>query len=393
MQQTSPYRAKINGIMNRWENCQRKMANPFKKEKTQPSLEPPKLIHTEDLELDFSIPDVTIEKELGDLLNDSEEKEVKQQKVEPLKESTSSLAKVGSTHFEKINKITEEIKGIRLKVDQQKSKTTTTIPPKAEIPVPKSTNPLLKNSKKFDKQVKPQLSSPFYREPVQPQIKPSSQVRQEPIHQNINCINIYNHSSHIPPYPGLSNFFQNNCPQHMDPELYGYYEEEHSLDTYDMEFQTQFDPEKKEEAGQNQAYRHTVFSPNDRDLSEYNKRKKPIDQKYKQLKAKQHVNQVCNKNYTQSAGPLQFKSFVTKLMKNQMDGYTNEQEKQQGNKQFEGRLSSNRNQENKRSLSGVKKKVEGLNSVETSVNIERNLSQKMVSASTRLPASHQHVQC
>lgn len=31
------------------------------------------------------------------------------------------------------------------------------------------------------------------------------------------------------------------------------------------------------------------------------------------------VNQVCNKNYTESAGPLQFKGFFSKFIKGQTD--------------------------------------------------------------------------
>ena len=34
-----------------------------------------------------------------------------------------------------------------------------------------------------------------------------------------------------------------------------------------------------------------------------------------EFRSKNNVNAVCNKNYTESAGPLQFKQFVNKYIK------------------------------------------------------------------------------
>ncbi len=69
--------------------------------------------------------------------------------------------------------------------------------------------------------------------------------KKEAIQQNINCINIYNHNNHLPPnsynnrFNTLPNFIQphiSNYQTYPDPEIYGYYDDNYSQDTYDIEF-------------------------------------------------------------------------------------------------------------------------------------------------------------
>jgi hypothetical protein len=52
-------------------------------------------------------------------------------------------------------------------------------------------------------------------------------------------------------------------------------------------------------------------------MSEY--RNKQKGQKQKETMSRDKVNQVSNKNYTESAGPLQFKGFFNKYMKGHTD--------------------------------------------------------------------------
>lgn len=153
--------------------------------------------------------------------------------------------------------------------------------------------------------VSPQLMKP------PPETAPAKQNKREAIQQNINCINIYNHNT---PLPNNYNFHPNHYKGYPPPDPYHYYDDNYSQDTYDIEFEGQF--ETPPDPHNTNPFRHTIFTA-DRDLSEYQGGQKPRDHKYKELKAKQHVNQVCNKNYTESAGPLQFKSLVSKFIKTQ----------------------------------------------------------------------------
>lgn len=171
--------------------------------------------------------DSTLERELEDLLGDDDDDE---DQHEPsltqtkLKASTNSISRVGSIQLEKINRINEELKCIREKINEKKSK------PPSTIIEPDHQNNL--------QQV------PVFQEAPQPESKGYFRMTQpEPIQQNIHCINIYNHNSHLPPtrYQTLPTFIQQpqmiqNNYQPYDPEIYGYYEDNYSQDTYDVEF-------------------------------------------------------------------------------------------------------------------------------------------------------------
>lgn len=65
-------------------------------------------------------------------------------------------------------------------------------------------------------------------------------------------------------------------------------------------------------------FRHTLLAQ-DRELSEYSEHchKKSKDAWGNDMKKQKQVMQMCNKNVTESAGPLQFKSFVNKIIKPQ----------------------------------------------------------------------------
>lgn len=226
-----------------------------------------------------------LEKELEDLLEEGVlDQSAPQEKNlgSHLKESVSSLSKVGSLQIEKINKINEEIKVIRERMNEQKK--THPEPAKKDFFRTKTTGRTDQPRKICSKQ---------------------EEKKAEAIQQNINCINIYNHNN-VPlnnysnRYNSLGNFLQplpNNYQAYPDAELYGYYDDNYSQDTYDIEFEGQFEGCSGGNNRDSTPFRHTIFTE-DRDLSEYKGGKKPRDQKYKELKAKQHVNQVCNKNYT-----------------------------------------------------------------------------------------------
>lgn len=102
-------------IADWWENCQAQR-NPFRKEKKKgQELQPPRLSDNGELELDDpSVPESTIERELGELLEEGDRPKV------GLKESIRSLSNLGSVQLEKIKRIDEEIKGIRERINQKR---------------------------------------------------------------------------------------------------------------------------------------------------------------------------------------------------------------------------------------------------------------------------------
>ena len=142
------------------------------------------------------------------------------------------------------------------------------------------------------------------------------QFFREPIQQNINCINIYNHNNHIasPPQnnayysPAQRPYIKN---PYFDPQyIKEHQEDEQSQDTYDIEFDNAFDnaePINKNTVENNQG--------REREQSEYSvqvrkKKKEGLDKNNKK-----HINNiVCNKNYTESAGPLEFQSIMGRYL-------------------------------------------------------------------------------
>lgn len=78
----------------------------------------------------------------------------------------------------------------------------------------------------------------------------NSNYYREPIQQNINCINIYNHNNHISPkqiaaIPSYIPKHQQMMQKHyydtnIDPDFFRDHDEEYSQDTYDIEFDAQF---------------------------------------------------------------------------------------------------------------------------------------------------------
>ena len=98
--------------------------------------------------------------------------------------------------------------------------------------------------------------------------------------------------------------YQYKSPPEPEQQIYEQDDDSCSQDTYEIEFNNEYETiEEKNESEQ------------ERDLSEYNpKRKKEI--KLTEFRSKNNVNPVCHKNYTESAGPLQFKRIVNRYIGN-----------------------------------------------------------------------------
>jgi hypothetical protein len=193
-----------------WENCLLVASNSkFKKDKKLLQLQPPRLSDNGDLELDEpSMKSSTLERELGELLEDEQDE---QQEATQLKQSTNSycseITKLGSIQLEKFRRLDEEVKFIRSRLNEKTKRKHKESDVTHEITKSKSSLNL------FDSQQIPKKDKP--EDPPEKE-KVDKYYPREPIQQNIHTINIYNHSA-IPNYQLPTPNYQLPTPNYQLP--------------------------------------------------------------------------------------------------------------------------------------------------------------------------------